>query len=69
MTLSGKKLIKINITIPWEATMMDTYDYARECINQLKGGTDIPDMKLSFTVERVEENNETKEKQNGKQDN
>ena len=59
--LSGKKIIKIDITIPWEATMMDTYDYARECIAQLKGGTFIPGMKLSFTVERVEENKDGKE--------
>ena len=65
MPLSGKKLIKINITIPWEADMMDTYDYARECVRAIKE-TDIPEMELRWSVERVEENNETKENQNGK---
>ncbi len=54
MPLSGKKLIKINITIPWEATMMDTYDYAQECVRAIKE-TDIPEMELRWSVERVEE--------------
>ena len=58
MPLAGKKLIKINITIPWYGNMMDTYDYVRECVRQLKGGTYIPDMKLSWSVERVEEEKE-----------
>lgn len=54
MPLSGKKLIKINITIPWEADMMDTYDYAQECVRQIKEA-DIPEMELHWSVERVEE--------------
>lgn len=54
MPLAGKKLIKINITIPWEADMMDTYDYAQECVRAIKE-VDIPEMELHWSVERVEE--------------
>ena len=57
--LSGKKLIKINITIPWEADMMDTYDYAQECVRALKEA-DIPEMELRWSVERVEDSKEDK---------
>lgn len=56
MPLAGNKLIKIEITIPFYGDMMDTYDYARDCIDQLLGGAWIPDLKIHWSVERVEEN-------------
>ena len=61
--LDSDKIIKINIEIPYHANMMDTYDYARECIDQLLGGVWIPDLKIHWSVERVED---SKGKENGK---
>lgn len=42
--------------------MMDTYDYAQECVRAIKE-TDIPEMELRWSVERVEEEKEDEPRQ------